>query len=364
LGKTKGRKEVGAHKKMRSRNLFDIQVSPDKLNPNFSLQLPKSGYLDSAQATREALQEAFDILPKPDGNFIKDFQSTGFDGRIWELYLCAMFNSLDLKIAQPFDRPDFLLTKDSDSVWVEAVTANPSQVFTEETTPKEILDEFDEVAIKLGGPLTDKLKKEYWNLPHVKGKPFVLAVADFHDKAFGFRPTYNALQRYAYGRTARLVSGVGEKLEYVEDAVKEHKGRKTIPSGFFTLPGTENVSALLFSNAGTIAKFSRMGLLKKHIPGMVIMRCGTVEDQSATAIMPRAFYYLVGDYDETWNEEAVLMHNPNATHPIPSEFFRSTPQCIPENDRVSFYESKEYIFASVTSKNRVKPEDEIARAHV
>jgi hypothetical protein len=38
-------------------------------------------------------------------------------------------------------------------------------------------------------------------------------------------------------------------------------GQKVIPSGFFDLPGPENVSAVLFSNSGTISKFNRMGVV-------------------------------------------------------------------------------------------------------
>jgi hypothetical protein len=48
---------------------------------------------------------------------------------------------------------------------------------------------------------------------------------------------------------------VPEKIGMHEWKVKE------VPFGFFDLPDAENVSAVLFSNSGTIAKFNRMGTL-------------------------------------------------------------------------------------------------------
>ena len=34
-----------------------------------------------------------------------------------------------------------------------------------------------------------------------------------------------------------------------------------MPSGFFDEPGAANVSAVIFSNAGTLSKFDRMGII-------------------------------------------------------------------------------------------------------
>ena len=252
------------------KNLFDLLVSQEKLHANFHKIMPLQSGEDFHGPTRIALQESFDKLPKPDGNFIKDFQSTGFDSRVWELYLNEMFHCVGLTVKQPFDRPDFLLSNGTDDVWVEAVTANASQVFAEDNTSGELWGDQDEVAIKLGGPLRDKLKKKYWELPHVTGKPLVLAISDFHDASPGFRSSSHALERYAYGIHARLLSSVGEEVKYVQEMLSQHIGRKTIPSGFFKLDGAENISALLFSNAGTVAKFSRMGFIKRPVPGMIV----------------------------------------------------------------------------------------------
>ena len=340
----------------KQKDLFAALVSQDKLHPNFLKIMPQPGGEDFHRPTRITLQESFDKLPKPDGNFIKDFQSTGFDGRVWELYLNEMFHSVGLGVQQPFDRPDFLLSNGIDEVWVEAVTANASQVFTEDSATAELWDDQDEVAIKLGGPLRDKLKKKYWELPHVTDKPLVLAIADFHDASPGFRSSSHALERYAYGIHARLLSSVGEEVKYVQEMLAEHVGRKTIPSGFFKLDGAENISALLFDNAGTVAKFSRMGFIKRPVPGMIVTRIGIEYDDDPKAIMPRAFACFAEEDSEDWNDEAVVLHNPYAKHPLPENFFGTTAQDVYEDGNIRFFVCGPYTYASITEKFLCPPE--------
>jgi hypothetical protein len=156
------------------------------------------------------LQRAFGLLPSPDGNFIKDFQSTGFDARIWELYLVALFDDLNLYPAQPYDRPDYCLTRGSDAVWLEATTANATRG-EPNPEPSGYFDQHDEVAAKLGSPLFSKLNKRYWDLPYVAGKPLVLALADFHDPD-PVRMTSEPLKRYLYGYTLIFVRAGARSL--------------------------------------------------------------------------------------------------------------------------------------------------------
>jgi hypothetical protein len=80
------------------KDLFTPLVSSEKLHPNFQKITPQRDDKDHHEPTRLALQESFDSLPKPDGNFIKDFQTSGFDGRLWELYLNEMFRSVGLSV--------------------------------------------------------------------------------------------------------------------------------------------------------------------------------------------------------------------------------------------------------------------------
>jgi hypothetical protein len=86
-------------------SLFTPTVPPETQHKLFRAITSHGGHLPA----RESLQAAYDMLPAADGNFIKDFQSTGFDAPVWELYLCALFHNLGLSVAQPYDRPDFCL---------------------------------------------------------------------------------------------------------------------------------------------------------------------------------------------------------------------------------------------------------------
>lgn len=233
------------------------------------------------------------------------------------------------------------------------MTANASQVFDENSNDDKegtLSEQQDEVAIKLGGPLTDKLKKKYWDRPWVSGRPLVLAVADFHSTAPGLRNSVHALERYAYGLNARLTSSVGEEVKYIQEEIAKHVGRKSIPSGFFSLEGAENISALLFSNAGTVAKFSRMGFLKNPVDGMIIACYGTEYDDDPKAIMPAAFSYFVDEETEDWNDEVVILHNPNAKHPLPDEFFGNTASSIWKEGSIRFFYYGSFIYSSVTEK--------------
>ena len=105
-----------------------------------------------------------------------------------------------------------------------------------------------------------------------RGKPFIIAIADFHKPADlqnlgSMTYSHSALWPYLYGK--RVVFETTEDGRGYWRMVKgdEHiYGGKSIPTGFFDLPGAENVSAVLFSNAGTLPKFNRMGLRAGFVP--------------------------------------------------------------------------------------------------
>src|SRR5258708_24418287 len=96
-------------------------------------------------------------------------------------------------------------------------------------------------------------------------------------------------------------------------------GTKQIPSGFFDLPDTENISAVTFSNSGTISKFNRMGLLAGFgSQRLRLVRIGKAIDHDPNATEPIEFRHLVNhpDYDETLCEALDIWHNPKANYPI------------------------------------------------
>ena len=298
-------------------------ISDDKLHWAFKHVIANRKYAPA----RDKLREVWEEFPNPDAHFVSQFQTTGFDARIWELALAAVGQFGPYTVSRPREAPDFLFERDGIDVWVEATTANPSATRTPdiEDSADELGAKFHElndvVPIRLGSSLYSKLTKAYWNQAHVAGQPFVIAIEDFGAEG-PIRTSDASLFRYLYGMEHRVVSIPGDavKIEAVKVASHKH-GNKEIPSGFFDLPDAENVSAVIFSNEGTLMKFNRMGFSRDRHHGVRMVRIGLKLNFDPAATAPQAFGYLVGDFEEEWEHGMNVYHNPNATHPIPVGFF-------------------------------------------
>lgn len=310
-------------------NLFADTGKPTKdLHPQFVSLRDSSGYEPARRMLRD-IQQHFD---DPDGNFVEQFQTTGFDSRTLELFLFAMFRESGHIIDRSHQRPDFIISRDGITAAVEAVTASqPSNGGLQQylALPKDQNSCEREmyvkhsIPIRLGSPLYTKLKAKYWEEPHVAGKPFVIAIEDFHE-AGSLTTSSVPLMRYLFGQEQQWYHDVDGKLIITEHPIDVHKNDvKQIPSGFFNLPDAENVSAVLFTNTGTIPKFLRMGHQDLyHAPDLKVLRFGTCYRHDPNATMPAPFIYEVGDRDaiETWRQGTVLIKNPKALHPLPDEW--------------------------------------------
>lgn len=301
-------------------DLLTPVVADDLLHQSFKTMLAARGY----GPHRDTLREVWKAFPNPEGGFIGEFQTEHFDRRIWELYVFALLHYGPFEVTRPNDQPDFLLKQEDVEVWVEATTANPSKdhPVTEKKTTEQLINEMkEELPMRLGSPLYSKLNDKYWELPHVAGKPLVIALGDFSQPA-GVRHPDFALHRFLYGQDAKMVSLPGEVVKLETLKVDSHSAWKTIPSAFFTWEGAENISAVVFSNEGTLAKFGRMGFDFEKYPYVRMIRVGGCVDFDPTATYPKAFGYLVGDAPEDWGHGAYVYHNPRAVHPVPLDFFR------------------------------------------
>ncbi|PZR51474.1 MAG: hypothetical protein DI537_56410 [Stutzerimonas stutzeri] len=93
---------------------------------------------------------------------------------------------------------------------------------------------------------------------------------------------------------------------------------------FFWQPDTEHVSAVVFSNAGTVSKFNRMGVKAGFGDRFVsLVRKGGLSDPSPGAFDAVSFDLDIEnpDYHEDWPDELQMYHNPNALVPIDEELF-------------------------------------------
>ena len=311
-------------------DLFEIKVGENQINQYFKLLNDSIGL----KAAKEVIQEVSYHYKDIDGNFIEQFQSiNGFDSRLWEIYLFCLCREESFSFKQNSYSPDFMIEKLGHEIAIEAVIVgrkktNPPQNSSLETkTQREIKEELiNEMPLKFGSPLFDKLKKKYWNLPHVKGKPFIIAIADFHED-MSMTWSFPALTEYLYGIKYSHYHDKNGKLIIEPSDIKEFtkKTRTKVPAGFFFQPESENVSAIIFSSTATISKFNRMG--KQAGLGSLklnIFRMGTCYNFDENASKPKSYEYQVNeDCNELWSEGVSIFHNPNALIPLNKELFSS-----------------------------------------
>lgn len=220
---------------MAETDLLKPIVAQEKWHPYFKLLISKP----ALASARDMIREVWRAFPNPDDHFEREFQTMGLDARIWELCVFAVCHFTGFVVTRPFDTPDFLIERDGISAWVEVTTANPSQKFPvrERESAEEIFHHMnDYLPIRLGNALTGKLDKKYWNLPHVAGRPLVIALEDFSEND-PFRVDPGSIFRYLFGLDARVISLPGDpvRIEYAKVTEHLHEG-KSIPSGFFDLP--------------------------------------------------------------------------------------------------------------------------------
>jgi hypothetical protein len=332
--------------------LFEPAVSPEKFCKHFNILLDIHH-----QAARGIIREIGFALADVDGNFAQQFQTTAFNARLWELFIYAFLHEQLFLLDRTHNRPDFVGEKFGFELCVEAATVNPSSEFSESPpqTPEEVMRLLkDYMPIKFGSPLFSKLKKlnaQYMKLPHVRGKAFILAVADFHEES-SMTWSSSALTTYLYGRRFISRKDAKGKLKVKNIRVKEHRWKhKVIPSNFFGESGSENISAVLFTNSATLSKFSRMGQLAGFGRKDVRMfRGGTFHDHNPDATIPRRFYVEITPqaYNESWTQGVALFHNPNAKHPIPPDLFTGVAHYFLHRNRVAAVFPKFFPYASQT----------------
>ena len=335
----------------------------DQLHPYFVELIERPGRAPA----RAVLREIGPWLTAADPHFVQEFQRHQFDQRLWELYLWAAFREGGYDVAHG-EAPDFRVSAPSVAFAVEATTVAPSKdgVLAQHPnpqTPEEVAAFLaDYMPIKYGSSLTKKVNrrsaigKAYWEEDGAAGLPFVIALADFHKPASegelgSMTYTQSAIWPYLYGFTTdwEMVDG---RLVIIRRDLASHtfKG-KTIESGFFSLPNAENVSAVLFSNAGTLAKFDRIGVLAGYgPPDHRYIRVGFRYDPDPNAYMGKRFAEEVGadGYTEGWADELQVFHNPRALRPLPRECFGPLNQHFFEDGEMVTYCGTDAVLSSFT----------------
>lgn len=310
-------------------DLFTAVVEENRLCPDFRLLRDSPGW----ECARKMLSDVYEQFSDPEGNFLEQFQTTGFNARFFELYLFAYFSRSGFAVDRGNVNPDFIVTRGDLTVAVEATTLNPSTsgVLKEYSRKFSELraDEIDafrmgELCMRFGSALSSKMKKRYWALAHCTNLPFVIAVEAFFDPEALFLSD-TALSAYAYGLSQSALWSPDAELIVQDEELNRHVvGAKEIPSKFFGQPETEHVSAIIFTNSGSNGKFARMGFQTGYGSKTVsIVRTGLSFNPHPDAMDPTLFSYSLDSppFVESWGQGMVVLHNPSCLHPIDREFF-------------------------------------------
>ena len=296
---------------------------PERLNKDFATLCSSEGYSPALELIKPMMRWYEDA----DGNFVEQFQTTGFDTRLWELYIFAMLNEAGYVIGKADAIPDFVAQGLLGELCVEATSVNPSRDAQGNILPPPPLETDEQIKafqreympIRFAGPLTTKLAKQYWKRPNVEGRPLLFAIQDFH-APMSMVHSRSALPIYLYGTNWDAQIGEDQQLIITPTKVESHRwGEKVVPSGFFSLPGAEHVSAVLSNPSATISKFNRVGMIAGFGSNRVRMtRFGVAADFDPNAVKPQPFAHDVHDqtYRETWMEGMDVYHNPTALHPL------------------------------------------------
>jgi hypothetical protein len=280
------------------------------------------------------LNQLYLALPRPDKNWASDCQTTNFHTRLWEAQLLASFREQGLLVTQPYESPDFRIeNRFGGEAWVEAVTANPAVPYNHVnaplSTPPEAREElfFGPAALRFAKTLGTKLARGYDRLPHVAGKPFMLAIADFQAPA-SMTWSRGGLIGYLYGSGAEVVEVDGRR-EAVNVSASYLLSPTVFPAGLFADEKHAELSAVIFSNACSIAKLNRVAISGGGAPeGLRYMRIGSFFDRNPGAHegIPFCLDVTSAEYRalwpqgyEPWSAELEVFHNPYARHPVPLE---------------------------------------------
>ena len=204
---------------------------------------------------------------------VKEFQ-TLFNSTFWELYLNKAFKDLGFEIDYNLDTPDFhLIHPNGSRLNDEAVIANHKDYlmadFYQPERVKQKAEEvhqawLDEASIKLVGKIKVKLdlfqgldgrKRPYNALAHVKGYPFVLAVAPFDQQ------NNMAINRVLFG--VEPPSDLNDEIKCIDVLTKSNGARVVL--GLFTNDRYKDISAVIFSTTATFSK----ALVQTPFKGMV-----------------------------------------------------------------------------------------------
>jgi len=128
------------------------------------------------------IQEAFSTFCDIDRNFIEQFQTTGFDARLFELYVWMCLKESNFEVDRSHKFPDYIISNGCNRVAVEVTTATgglpvDSKYVTHDNNPMPERDvnsaQFkhyvkNDVPLMFSSAILSKLQMKYWEKEHCK----------------------------------------------------------------------------------------------------------------------------------------------------------------------------------------------------
>lgn len=280
--------------------IFDPLVAEEQLHPNFKRTLEPG-----AAGIRAILEDWSHGFEDRDGKFIQEFQRT-YNSSFWELYLFAVLKDLNLPVDFRHASPDFVLQ--DYPVVIEATVANHSVDGVPEwektfdgVTDDDLMRSYTNAIVRASNAFLGKERKyrdSYANLPHVDGKQFVIAIANFGTEDF-FMLGDVAMQWLLYD-----MAEVGE--------VHKTNGA-AVPLGIFKDDQFAHVSAVAYSSTATFGKARALGT----DAGDFLFNAVRIKDN----VEPIRIVSRKEDYQESLTDGLRIFTNPNANYPLDLSLF-------------------------------------------
>jgi hypothetical protein len=308
-------------------NLFEISTLPSHLSvhPKVSLLL---GQLPGERELVESWAEGFNDR---DGKFVNEFQST-FHSSLFELYLFALLKAQGMTVDLSRSRPDFLVTAPHPLV-VEAVTSGIRADGRPEgergfedvmsmLTPPWRSDDFEEhlaeSIVRYSNAICKKALKyrsSYSSLAWVPADaPYAIALGSFSQVNYG--------REYHYGIFA-LFFGLlfdAESRRYTPvKSISKPGTASPIDLNLFSREDFRHVSAVMFTCTLTLGKLTSMSISAGNASMNLVMLVRQDDEEPLFKMQ-----FVSPESPEELFDGLFVLHNPNATNPLPNEVFEGT----------------------------------------
>ena len=192
--------------------------------------------------------------------FINEFQTT-FNSSMWELYLNRALIDFGCTVDFSTSAPDFFVRGPGNYEFnIEAVVSDQPPTAKQQKT-FDVQEYRTRGALKLAGKIRDKLdlyrgsngaKHPYSSMSHVRGRPFVIAIAPF-DSDLSLTQNNELINMVLFGLAPPVLEGPDlGKQEKIASLLKPSGAR--VEMGIFTNDSFKEISAIFFSTVGTFGK--------------------------------------------------------------------------------------------------------------